>query len=132
LADVWPNVALMGARPNIVWQFVAYVFLTVAEVLVSIVALELACSQSPQAMKSLVLAVFFLGASLGNLFTALVNSFIQNENGTSKLPGASYYWFFALLMLVTAVFYLVWIRYFHRETGAVGADAAMAKTSSAQ
>lgn len=132
LADVWPNVALMGTRPNIEWQVLAYFLLTLAEVLVSFVALELACSQSPAAMKSLVLAVFFLGASLGNLFTALVNSFIQNGDGTCKLPGASYYWFFALLLWVVATLYIVWIRYFPGEPGAGGASAAQESVSGTQ
>jgi len=31
---------------------------------------------------------------------------IKNPDGTSKLPGASYYWFFAIAMLVTAVLYI--------------------------
>ena len=131
LADFWPNVAVAGTRPNIAWQVFAYVLLTVAEVLVSIVALELAYSQTPPTMKSLVLAIFFLGASLGNLFTAVVNSFIQNEDGTSKLPGASYYWFFALLMLVTATLYLVWIRYFPGENGAERANTVETKPNAA-
>ncbi len=126
LDDFWPNVAVMGTRPNIAWQVFAYFLLTVAEVLVSLVALELAYAQSPPAIKSLVMAVFFLGASLGNLFTAVVNSFIQNEDGTSKLPGASYYWFFTLLLWVTATLYLVWIRYFPAETDAAGESRGVA------
>jgi len=35
-----------------------------------------------------------------------VNHFIQNEDGSSKLPGASYYWFFAIAMLVTLALYI--------------------------
>jgi len=57
-------------------------------------------------MKSFIMAVFFLSITLGNIFTATVNKFIQNEDGTSKLPGASYFWFFVGVMLVTAVLFI--------------------------
>ena len=52
------------------------------------------------------MAVFLLSISLGNAFTAVVNVFIRNEDGTNKLPGASYYWFFTIVMLVTAVLFI--------------------------
>ena len=54
-------------------------------------------------MKSLVMAFFLMSVSIGNLFTAAVNFFIQNDDGTSKLAGADYYLFFSAAMLVTAV-----------------------------
>ena len=52
------------------------------------------------------MAVFLLSISLGNAFTAVVNAIIVNEDGSSKLPGASYYWFFTIAMLVTAVLFI--------------------------
>jgi POT family proton-dependent oligopeptide transporter len=52
------------------------------------------------------MAVFFLSISLGNTFTALVNNFIQNADGTSKLAGPSYFWFFVIVMAVTAVLFI--------------------------
>jgi len=36
----------------------------------------------------------------------VVNNVIKNEDGTSKLPGASYYWFFVIAMLVTAAIFI--------------------------
>lgn len=57
-------------------------------------------------MKSFVMAFYFLSVAIGNLFTSAVNFFIQNDNGTSKLAGASYFWFFTGLMLMTAVLFL--------------------------
>ena len=95
-----------GAAPNISWQFLAYVILTAAEVMVSITCLEFAYTQAPKKMKSFIMAVFLLSISLGNAFTAVVNWFIRNEDGSSKLPGASYYWFFTIAMLVTAVLFI--------------------------
>ena len=105
-----------GATPSIAWMFLAYVLLTSAEILVSITCLEFSYSQAPKKMKSFVMAVFFLSISLGNKFTAVVNHVIANPDGTSKLEGASYYWFFVIVMLVTATLYIpVAMRYKPRE-----------------
>lgn len=95
-----------GSVPNIIWQLVAYVILTSAEVMVSITCLEFSYRQAPKTMKSFVMAFYFLSVAVGNLFTSAVNFFIQNDDGTSKLTGASYFWFFTIIMLITAVLFL--------------------------
>jgi len=95
-----------GAKPGIVWLIIAYLILTSAEIMVSITCLEFSYTQAPKKMKSFVMAVFFLSITLGNAFTAVVNKFIQNEDGTSKLAGASYFWFFVGVMFVTAVLFI--------------------------
>ena len=69
-----------GHLPNIIWQLLAYVFLTAAEVFISITALEFSYTQAPKKMKSLILGFFLISVSMGNLFTAGVNHFIQNES----------------------------------------------------
>ena len=92
-----------GGQPTILWQFFAYLFLTIGEVLVSITALEFAYTQAPNSMKSFVMGFYLLSISLGNLVTAIVNGFIQNPNGSNKLEGAAYYWFFVALMVATAI-----------------------------
>jgi POT family proton-dependent oligopeptide transporter len=73
-----------GGKPSIGWQFFAYVILTAAEVMVSITCLEFSYTQAPKSTKSFVQALFLLSISLGNAFAAIVNAFIQNEDGTSK------------------------------------------------
>ena len=52
------------------------------------------------------MALFLMSVSIGNLFTAGVNFFIQNEDGSSKLEGPEYYLFFAGAMAVTAVLFI--------------------------
>lgn len=47
-----------------------------------------------------------MSISVGNAFSAAVNAFIQNEDGTSKLTGVGYYVFFIIVMLVTAVLFI--------------------------
>jgi proton-dependent oligopeptide transporter, POT family len=73
-----------GERPNISWQITAFALLTAAEVMVSIVALEFAYTQSPKTMKSLIMC-FYLGAvAIGNFFVAGVNHFIQIPDAASE------------------------------------------------
>ncbi|MEM8912001.1 MAG: POT family MFS transporter [Planctomycetota bacterium] len=66
-----------GAEPSIGWQFLAYAVLTASEVMVSITCLEFAYTQAPKTMKSIIMAGFLFSISLGNVFTAAVNHFIQ-------------------------------------------------------
>ena len=102
-----------GETVNIVWQLGGYIIMTAAEILVSITALEFSYTQAPKRMKSLVMGAFFMSVSMGNLFTAAVNFFIQNPDGTSKLDGASYYVFFAAAMAITAILFVpvaVWYK----------------------
>ncbi|MDQ7000105.1 MAG: POT family MFS transporter [Mariprofundus sp.] len=110
-----------GLSPHILWQLLAYVLLTSAEVMVSITCLEFSYTQAPRRMKSFVMAFFMLSISAGNLFTSAVNFFIRNDDGSSKLAGADYFLFFTGLMLVTAIIFTVAARFYsgrrhlHRE-----------------
>ena len=105
-----------GLTPNIVWQLLAYVILTAAEVFVSITCLEFSYTQAPKKMKSLVMACNLLSVSIGNLFTSGVNFFIQNPDGSSKLAGADYYLFFAAAMAITAVLFIPVAMWYKEKT----------------
>ncbi len=114
LMPAWLEARLdAGESVNISWQLGGYVLITAAEILVSITALEFSYTQAPKKMKSLVMGAFLMSVSIGNLFTAGVNYFIQNPDGTSKLDGPSYYLFFAGAMAVTAILFVpvaVWYK----------------------
>ncbi len=107
---------VQGERPSIWWQMLAYVVLTTGEVLVSITALEFFYTQAPRKMKSAIMAIKMLAVSVGNLFTALVNVFIQNDDGTTKLEGVSYYLFFFGVMSFTAVVFIFVARSYQEKT----------------
>ena len=96
-----------GARPSIIWQIWAFAILTAGETLVSPTHLEFSYTQGPVKLKSLVMCTYLFAVSLGNLFTAVVNWFIQNPDGSVKLQGASYFMFFVWVMLGTAVLFAV-------------------------
>lgn len=122
--------AHLVTMPNIAWQFLAYIILTAAEVMVSITSLEFAYTQAPRKMKSFIMGIYFLGVSLGNLFTSGVNFFIQNDDGTTKLSNVNYYWFFTALMAVATVVFVVYSRFYKGRTFLQGEDEAQAAPSS--
>lgn len=101
-----------GIETGIGWQIIAYGIITMAEVLISITCLEFSYTQAPRKMKSVIMGIFMMSISIGNLVTAGVNAFIQNPDGTSKLEGAEYFWFFAGLMAATAVLFLIVAKFY--------------------
>lgn len=105
-----------GYHPNICWQLLAYLLLTSSEVMVSITCLEFSYTQAPRSMKSFVMSLYMAAVAFGNLFTSAVNFFIENPDGSSRLAGASYFWFFAILMLVTAIGFVWHSRHYEEQT----------------
>ncbi|KAF3982313.1 MAG: POT family MFS transporter [Methylococcales symbiont of Hymedesmia sp. n. MRB-2018] len=105
-----------GLVPSIGWQMLAYIILTAAEVMVSITCLEFSYTQAPKSMKSFIMALFFMSVALGNLFTSAVNFFIVNDDGSNMLTGAGYFWFFTVLMLITAILFIFLSQNYQEKT----------------
>jgi POT family proton-dependent oligopeptide transporter len=105
-----------GQKPNILWQVLAFVVLTAGEVMVSVTHLEFAYTQAPKKLKSLVMCTYLGAVSLGNMFTAAVNFFVQNPDKTVKLQGASYFYFFVFVMLGTALLFVLLARFYKGQT----------------
>ncbi len=105
-----------GQTPSIMWQFVAYAIITAGEVLISITALEFSYTQAPHAMKSIIMGVFLLSVSLGNTITAIVNSVIQNPDGTVALTGTEYYMFFTQLVIAAGVAFIIAAKFYKEES----------------
>jgi proton-dependent oligopeptide transporter, POT family len=103
-----------GGKPSVNWQFLAYAILTLGEAMVSITGLEFSYRQAPNKMKSAVMALFLFSVSLGNLFTAGVNYFIRNADGSVKMNDEQYFLFFAGLMLIAATIFTI-VATFYRE-----------------
>ena len=95
-----------GGTPSIGWMVLGYALLTSGEIMVSITCLDFSYTQAPKKMKSFIMAIFLLSVSLGNAFTAIVNAVIENPDGTRRLAGAHYFWFFAAVMFVTALLFI--------------------------
>jgi len=115
-----------GHSPSIGWQVLAYAILTAAEVMVSITCLEFSYTQSPNSMKSVIMSLYLLSVAAGNEFTAIVNLLIEKSDGTSRLPGADYYWFFTGCMFVAAVGFLYIVKTYKGKTYIQDEDAPSA------
>tara|TARA_E500000318_G_scaffold86482_5_gene83144 strand:- start:213668 stop:215290 length:1623 start_codon:yes stop_codon:yes gene_type:complete len=115
----------MTEMPNIGWQFLAYIIMTAGEIMVSIVCLEFAYTQSPKKMKSFIMGIYMLGISLGNLYVAGVNIVMEatkDEAGNTPLDGPNYYWFFSGLMIATTVVYVIYSQFYKGRTYIQGED----------
>lgn len=103
LFSAWIDAMLAsGAKPHVAWQMPGYVLLSLGEVMASITALEFAYTQAPKHLKAIVQALYLFSVSLGNFFTAGVQWFIANPDGTAKLSGSAYFLFYAVLAMVAA------------------------------
>ncbi len=105
-----------GQHPSIIWQVVSYLLITAAEVLVSITSLEFSYTQAPKRLKSMVMAFYLTSVTLGDLFVAGVNKFIENPDGTTKLGGPAYYLFFAGVLAFSAVIFIFVASFFKTQT----------------
>ena len=101
----------LGVKVHVYWHVIAYLFLTAAEVMISITALEFSYTQAPPSMKSIVMGFNLMSVSIGNFFVGYINHMIEHEHKIGNkdfLTGADYYWFFTACMLVTAIIYVAW------------------------
>jgi len=57
-----------------------------------------------------------MSIAIGNLFTSAVNFYIINDDASSKLEGADYFWFFTLLMTATATLFIFVARSYNEKT----------------
>lgn len=81
-----------GFTVSMWWQISAYAVLTAAEVLVSITALEYSYKQAPLYMKSFIMALFLLSTSVGNAFTAAVNTIMVKPLTTTAMQVGESTW----------------------------------------
>ena len=113
LIQVWIDA---GKTPHILWQVLAFLVLTAGEIMVSVTHLEFAYTQAPKKLKSLVMCTYLGAVALGNAFTAAVNFLIQNPDGSVKLKGARYFFFFVGVMFVTGLLFLFFARFYKGKT----------------
>ena len=104
IAYVENNIA-QGDTPGVHWHVLAYGILTLAEVLVSIPALEFAYTQAPIGLKSLFGSFYLLSISLGNLITA---GLAITVDLIPSMSGSHYFIFFAVLPLIAASILALW------------------------
>ncbi|WP_408953378.1 oligopeptide:H+ symporter [Lysobacter sp. Hz 25] len=105
-----------GHPMSLAWQVLPYVLLTLGEVLVSATALEFAYSQAPHAMKGVIMALWYLTSTFGNLWVMLTNAAVRNEAVTTHIAAtglsenAFLMFFFAGFAFVAAAAFALYAR----------------------
>jgi POT family proton-dependent oligopeptide transporter len=110
------------------WQALAYLVITVAEILISVTGLELAFVAAPKSMKSFVTAMWLLTVFMANFF---INAPVTRLYAV--MPPSQYFAMLAVTLVVVAVIFVFVARRFNRltaEAAAVLAAAAPAGESS--
>jgi POT family proton-dependent oligopeptide transporter len=111
-----------GERLSLSWQLAPYVVLELGEVLLSATGLEFAYGQAPPSMKSVVMSLWLLTTSVGNLLVAVFTNLNARYVHAS---GSSEFLFYAVLMLAVAgVFALMASRYQPSQPAAVSAPVS--------
>jgi len=100
-----------GDAVSIAWQIAPYALLTLGEVLVSATGLEFAYSQAPASMKGVIMALWYLAVTVGNLWVLIVNASVKNESVIAYIEGSGVgvmafqmYFFAAFALLSAAAF----------------------------
>lgn len=96
-----------GEMPSVWWQLWAYLILTIAEVVVSITALELAYTSAPTTRRSLVTSFYLLSVAMGNGLTAIVAGPGAGIVGQPSTAGFFYFFAGMSLIAVTPVWVLL-------------------------
>jgi POT family proton-dependent oligopeptide transporter len=129
-------------RVTVGWQLLAYVSLTLAEVLISVTGLELAYTAAPRSMKGFITAVWFVPIFVANLLSSQLAKTYPNtvkSGETAKAPAfelygvkffdlpqfataQDYFLFLAGLLLVVATAFVFVARRFNRTQGAATAQ----------
>ena len=105
-----------GHPMSLAWQILPYILLTLGEVLVSATALEFAYSQAPPAMKGVIMAMWYLTSTFGNLWVMLTNAAVRNEAVTTHIAAtglsenAFLMFFFAGFAFVAAAAFALYAR----------------------
>lgn len=104
LIPAWTEWRLgQGAHPSIGWQGLSYIFLTSAEVLISITTLEFAYTQAPKRMKSLVMCFYLASIAFGDFMVGVVAQYMDNAH---LQFGVNYYLSFAGATLVAGFVFI--------------------------
>lgn len=104
-------------KVSLQWQGLAYVVLTIAEILISVTGLELAFVSAPKAMKGLITAIWLAFVGVGNL---VINAPVTQLYPVMEPP--QYFGMLAVAMLVVAVAFVFVARRFN---AAMDAEKAM-------
>ena len=124
------------ARVTILWQVLAFVVITIAEILISVTGLELAFTAAPKSMKSFVTSLWLVTVGAANLFVATPVTQMYPTSKSGWMPkfanAADYFLFLTVSMLVVAAVFDFVARRFNRAQTNPGPDETRQDVAAAE
>ena len=105
-------------RISVLWEVIPYIFITCAEICISVVGLELAFSAAPPSMKSFITACWLLTVFVGNMINSVITPLYDTRIeslGLDLSPG-NFFGLFTLIMIVVTIAFILVARRFNRPT----------------
>jgi POT family proton-dependent oligopeptide transporter len=100
------GISAQTAKVSILWEVLAYVFVTMAELCISVVGLQMAFEEAPDRMKSVITGIWLFTVFLGDM---LAGWFARIYTDTA--PGTYFGMMTAMIVVVTIIFYFVGKRF---------------------
>jgi POT family proton-dependent oligopeptide transporter len=97
-----------SAKVPILWELGAYVLITMAELCISVVGLQLAFEEAPERMKSVITGIWLFTVFLGNILAAWFARVY-----TAMSPGNYFAIMTVMITVVTILFYFIGRRFEH-------------------
>jgi POT family proton-dependent oligopeptide transporter len=97
------------SKITILWEVGAYILITMAELCISVVGLQMAFEEAPERMKSVITGVYLFTVFLGNILAAWFARLY-----TSTSPGNYFAGLTVMIAIVTVIFYFIGRRFDHR------------------
>jgi hypothetical protein len=106
--------ATAAARISMLWQVIPYILMTVAEVCISVVGLELAFAAAPASMKTFMTACWLLAIFVGNFANGFITPLYNTTFWGISLTPDWYFLWFAVAMVPVTLAFMVMSRRFNR------------------
>jgi POT family proton-dependent oligopeptide transporter len=100
-----------SGKVSLWWEFIAYACITVAEICISVVGLELAFTAAPNNMKSFVTGCWWLTVTAGNMLNAQVTPWYSDP----RISPGQYFGLLTLMMIAVMVVFFFVARRFNRQ-----------------
>ena len=110
-----------SGRISVLWEVIPYIFITCAEICISVVGLELAFSAAPTSMKSFITACWLLTVFVGNIINSVITPLYNTKIewlGLDLSPG-NYFGLFTILMILVTIAFIIVARRFNRPAQAL-------------
>ena len=116
-----------GMHPSVWWQMLAYAIITLGEAMVSITGLEFSYTQSPNSMKSVVMALWLFAVATGNVLIAKFHGWNSLPGGATKITDLQFFRYCIWTMFAAACVFVVVASFYKGKTYLQGNDAKLSE-----